>query len=98
MSETENQDRQHPLHGRDRIIVNNLLISSPTDYNLAELARLRIRYNGFPGARDIQGDLDLVLQNWEITETQLFAKTRQIHANQPLYKGKANKGEDEDWS
>lgn len=98
MSETENQDRQHPLHGRDRIIVNDLLISSPTDYNLAELARLRIRYNGFPGARDIQGDLDLVLQNWGIPETELFAKTRQIHQGKPLYKGKANKGEDEDWS
>ncbi|MBW4665311.1 MAG: DUF3288 family protein [Chroococcus sp. CMT-3BRIN-NPC107] len=98
MSETENQDRQHPLHRRDRIIVDNLLVSSPTDYNLAELARLRIRYNGFPGARDIQRDLDVVLQNWEITETELFAKTRQIHADKPLYKGKANKGEDEDWS
>ncbi len=98
MSETENQDRQHPLHRRDRIIVNDLLISSPTDYNLAELARLRIRYNGFPGARDIQGDLDVVLQNWGISEAELFAKTRQIHADKPLYKGKANKGEDEDWS
>ncbi len=43
MSETENQDRQHPLYHRDRIIVDNLLVSSPTDYNLAELARLRIR-------------------------------------------------------
>ncbi len=98
MSEAENQDRQHPLHRRDRIIVDDLLISSPTDYNLSELARLRIRYNGFPGARDIQRDLDLVLQKWDITENQLFAKTRQIHAHAPLYKGKANKGEDEDWS
>ena len=98
MSETENQDRQHPLHRRDRAIVDNLLISSPTDYNLAELARLRIRYNGFPGARDIQRDLDVTLQNWQLTETELFVKTRQIHADKPLYRGKANKGEDEDWS
>ncbi len=98
MSEVENQDRQHPLHRRDRIIADDLLISSPTDYNLSELARLRIRYNGFPGARDIQTDLDRVLQKWEITEDQLFTKTRRIHAHAPLYKGKANKGEDEDWS
>ena len=98
ISKAENQDRQHPLHRRDRIIVDDLLASSPTDYNLAELARLRIRYNGFPGARDIQGDLDQVLQNWSLTETELFAKTLQIHADTPLYKGKANKGEDEDWS
>ncbi len=98
MSEAEDKDRQHPLHRRDRIIVDDLLTSPPNDYNLAELARLRIRYNGFPGARDIQGDLDRVLHNWSITETVLFAKTRQIHAQVPLYKGKANKGEDEDWS
>ncbi len=98
MSKAENQDRQHPLHRRDRLIVDELLKSAVTDYNQAELARLRIRYNGFPGARDIQRDLDKVLQNWGITETELFAKTRQIHAEKPLYRGKANKGEDEDWS
>ncbi len=98
VSKTENQDRQHPLHRRDRLIVDELLKSSPTDYNQAELARLRIRYNGFPGARDIQRDLDLVLQNWTLTEAELFAKTCQIHAEKPLYKGKANRGEDEDWS
>ena len=98
MSKTENQDRQHPLYHRDRIIVDNLLVSSPTDYNLAELARLRIRYNGFPGARDIQKDLDIALQNWQLTESELFAKTLQIHKDKPLYKSKANKGEDEDWS
>lgn len=98
VSQAENQDRQHPLHRRDRITVDQLLKSDPTDYNLAELARLRIRYNGFPGARDIQGDLDKVLLNWTLTEAELFAKTRQIHAHTPLYKGKANRGEDEDWS
>ncbi|HCF30314.1 MAG TPA: DUF3288 domain-containing protein, partial [Cyanobacteria bacterium UBA11049] len=40
----ENKEQQHPLYNRDRAIINNLLTSAATDYNLAELARLRIRY------------------------------------------------------
>lgn len=97
-STSENKDQQHPLHSRDRAIVSSLLAATPTDYNLAELARLRIRYQGFPGARDIQTDLDKVLQLWGLTETELYAKTRQIHATETVYKGKARKGEAEDWS
>ena len=97
-SASENKDQQHPLHNRDRQIVNSLLTGEPTDYNLAELARLRIRYNGFPGARDIQTDLDKVMQQWGFTETALYEKTRQIHAAGPVYKGQARKGEDEDWN
>ena len=97
-SASENKDQQHPLHLRDRQIINSLMSESPTDYNLAELARLRIRYNGFPGARDIQTDLDKVMQQWDLTETALYEKTRQIHAAGPVYKGQTTKGEDEDWS
>ena len=98
MSASENKEQQHPLHSRDRQIVNSLLTGEPTDYNLAELARLRIRYNGFPGARDIQTDLDKVMQQWGFTETALYEKTRQIHAAGPVYQGQARKGEDEDWN
>ncbi len=78
-------DQQHPLWNQDRQIVNTLLNGQPTDMNLAEAARLRIRYQGFPGARDIQQDLDTVLQNWNLTEDALFEKTRQIHAGTPVY-------------
>lgn len=92
------KDQQHPLYSRDRAIVDNLLVAEPTDYNLAELARLKIRYNGFPGARDIQADLDKVMQSWQLDETSLFAKTRQIHAGTPIYQGRANRGEAEDWT
>ncbi|KJH70346.1 DUF3288 family protein [Aliterella atlantica] len=92
------KDQQHPLYKSDRNILNNLLVSEPTDYNLAELARLKIRYHGFPGARDIQADLDKVLQTWGLNETSLFARTRQIHAGTPIYRGRANRGETEDWS
>ena len=62
------QDRQHPQQKRDRASVNSLLPSEATDYNLSKLARLIIRYRGFPGARDIQSNLKKVLLNWNPTE------------------------------
>ncbi|GAB4377196.1 MAG: DUF3288 family protein [Elainellaceae cyanobacterium] len=90
------KDQQHPLYMSDRQIANALLEAEPTDYNLAELARLRIRYQGFPGARDIQADLDNVLQQWQLTEETLFAKTRQLHQTTQIYRGKTSQRED--WS
>lgn len=90
------KDQQHPLWSSDRQIVNQLLEAQPTDYNLAELARLRIRYLSFPGARDIQADLDKVLQQWQLSEVDLFAKTRQIHQTAQVYRGRNNQRED--WS
>lgn len=90
------KDQQHPLYMSDRQIATTLLEAEPTDYNLAELARLRIRYQGFPGARDIQADLDKVLQQWQLTEAELFAKTRQLHQTTQIYRGKTSQRED--WS
>lgn len=98
MPASENKDQQHPLWQSDRTIIDSLLTGEPTDYNLAELARLQIRYRGFPGARDIQTDLARVMQQWGLTEAALFEKTRQIHAVEPIYKGRSRKGEDEDWN
>lgn len=94
--EIEQKDQQHPLWGNDRQIVNALLAGEPTDYNLAELARLRIRYHGFPGARDIQADLDKVLSQWNLSEDTLHEKTRLIHAEAQVYKGRGSQRED--WS
>jgi hypothetical protein len=90
------KDQQHPLYSDDRQIVNMLLEGQPTEFNLAELARLRIRYRGFPGARDIQADLNKVLAQWRLTEEDLFAKTRQIHQTAQIYRGRG--GQREDWS
>jgi hypothetical protein len=88
------KDQIHPQQNRDRNTLNRLLREESTDLNLAELARLRIRYQGFPGSRDIQKDLDHLLEQWQLTETQLFAKTRQIHATQKIYTVRSNKKED----
>lgn len=95
-SDSINKDQQHPKWSTDRPIVNMLLEGQPTDYNLAELARLRIRYRNFPGARDIQADLDKVLSQWQLTEETLFAKTRQIHQTAQVYRGRNTQRED--WS
>jgi hypothetical protein len=92
-----NKEQQHPLYNRDRPIVDTLLTQEATDYNLAELARLRIRYQGFPGARDIQRDLNQILQQWGLTEEQLFEKTRQLHSLGGIYKSRG-KREEEDWN
>ncbi|MFM7471345.1 MAG: DUF3288 family protein, partial [Nodosilinea sp.] len=51
------QDQQHPQYKNDRQVVSQLLLADRSDLNLVELARLIIRYDGFPGARDIQSDL-----------------------------------------
>ncbi|MBF2063422.1 MAG: DUF3288 family protein [Calothrix sp. C42_A2020_038] len=91
------KDQQHPLYNRDRPIVESLQKGEPSDINLAELARLRVRYNGFPGARDIQADLDTILQNWGLTEEQLFERTRTIHSTGGIYKSRG-KREEQDWN
>lgn len=88
------KDQLHPQQDRDRNTLNRLLREEATDLNLAELARLRIRYTGFPGSRDIQKDLQKLLERWQLTEEQLFAKTREIHATQRIYTVRTNKKED----
>ncbi|MDY7013239.1 MAG: DUF3288 family protein [Cyanobacteriota bacterium] len=90
------QDRRHPQENRDRAIVDRLIAEGKSDYNLAELARLRIRYQGFPGARAIQSDLNNLLVQWGLSEEELFAKTRQLHDN-GLYR-RDRQGNAEDWS
>jgi hypothetical protein len=87
-------DQQHPQWSRDRQVANRLMREDPTNLNLAELARLRIRYHGFPGGWDIQTDLDAVLKKWDLTEAALFEKTRLIHETEQLYNIKTSKKED----
>jgi hypothetical protein len=95
-SDSAPKEQQHPQWNNDRQIVNTLLNSEPTDYNQAELARLCIRYQGFPGARDIQADLKKVLAQWRLTESALFDRTQQIHQAAQVYRGRGSQRED--WS
>ena len=98
MPPTKN-DREylHPQYKKDRALLDSILSGSPNDLNLAELARLRVRYNGFQGARDIQRDLDKAIEQWGMTEEQLFEKTRKIHQGEMVFTPTwIKKGED--WS
>jgi Protein of unknown function (DUF3288) len=91
------KDQQHPQYNRDRPIIENLLQGEPSDLNLAELARLRVRYDDFPGARDLKASLDTILLNWNLTEEQLFERTRAIHNAGGIYKSRG-KREEQDWN
>ncbi|HAN46712.1 MAG TPA: DUF3288 domain-containing protein [Cyanobacteria bacterium UBA8156] len=91
------KDQQHPQYTGDRQVVNELLtVTQPGDRHLADLGRLRIRYHGFPGARDIQTDLDRLLQQWGLTEEELFAQTRVLHQGGRVYTSR-QEGRD-DWA
>jgi hypothetical protein len=93
----KSQDQQHPQEKQDREIVDRLLSDNPDPLNLANLARLRIRYRNFPGARDIQRDLDILLERWQLSEEQLFEQTRQLYAKGQLDRRRQS-DEQQDWS
>lgn len=93
-----NQDQIHPRAHKDHVVVNSLLQAPPNDYNLAELARLLIRYQGFPGAREIQQNLQQVLTNWQLTEEQLFIRTRTIHQKTKVFSDRFKGDQKQDWT
>lgn len=74
-------DQAHPLHAIDRDVVDGLLAAAtPSDAQLVDAARLLMRYQGFPGAWDIQDDLAKVLRLWGLSREALHARTRAIWA------------------
>lgn len=93
---TEIPEQKHPREREDQEIIAEMFQQGPTDHNLAELARLRIRYQNFPGAKSLQQDLDSLLQQWELTEEFLFEQTRKIHQQGKVYG--QDQTEQEDWS
>jgi len=95
MSNGTKRDQQHPQEREDRIIVNQLLSEESNDHNLTELGRLLIRYYNFPGARELQKDLEILLQRWGLTLEELFEKTRHIYKQGSL---QVQFSEQEDWS
>tara|TARA_B100000700_G_C14479599_1_gene594469 strand:- start:12 stop:320 length:309 start_codon:yes stop_codon:yes gene_type:complete len=74
--------QNHPLYQSDRDLLNRLLAKkSPEDSDLIDLARLLIRYEGFPGANDLQSDLHKVLNLWDMNQDSLNNRTREIWKN-----------------
>jgi hypothetical protein len=73
--------QSHPLQAQDRAVVDRLLAADPpTDADLVDAARLLMRYEGFPGAHDIQDDLAKALRFWKLDRNALHARTRAIWA------------------
>lgn len=68
------EDQSHPLYDADRDRVDGLLAcEEPGDAQLVDAARLLMRYQGFPGARDLQDDLAKVLRLWGLDREALQA-------------------------
>ncbi len=75
-------DQTHPLHETDKNIIDSLISKeNPEDQDFINLARLINRYTGFPGEIEIQNDIEKILKFWQISENDLFHKTRNIWSN-----------------
>ena len=70
-------EQNHPLYAIDRDHIDRLLAKeAPDDEDIVDLARLFLRYDGFPGAMDIQDDMKKILKLWGFTRDVLNAKAR----------------------
>jgi len=77
----QGEPQAHPLHDTDRNVVDRLLaVERPDDGALVDLARLLMRYDGFPGADDLQRDLAKCLGHWGLDLDKLHQRTRAIWA------------------
>ena len=85
MPEAESTDastQSHPLEASDRDHLDRLLArDSPQDGDLADLARLLIRYDGFPGADDLQRDMQRLLSIWKLSREELHTRGRGLWAD-----------------
>ena len=94
----DTKDQIHPREKKDREVIDRLLQGEPNEYNLLELARMTIRYRDFPGAREIQKDLQTILNKWQFTEEQLYQKTREIYAVNNPYSDRFKSNQKQDWT
>ncbi|MGK7923916.1 MAG: DUF3288 family protein [Spirulina sp.] len=93
----KNSEQRHPREKVDMLAIEKIK-QGRSEYNIVELARLRIRYHNFPGARQVQGELDRILQDWGLTEDELFTLSREIHAKGSIYRRTRDGEEQQDWS
>ncbi|MBM5796794.1 MAG: DUF3288 family protein [Cyanobacteria bacterium K_Offshore_0m_m2_072] len=74
-------DQTHPLHASDRETVDRLLAAAqPSEADLVDAARLLMRYQGFPGAADLQDDLAKILRLWQLDRAALHERSKAIWA------------------
>ena len=76
---SDDPSQNHPLYAIDRDHIDRLLSrDQPQDADLVELARLLIRYDGFPGADDLREDMERLLSLWSLSRDALNNKTRAL--------------------
>lgn len=92
------QQQTHPQQSKDQEVLDRLKQEEPTDFNLAELARLRIRYLNFPGAPDTKATIAHLMNKWNLSEENLYEKTRQIHEKVKVYQKQRLEEDQQDWS
>ena len=75
-------EQTHPLHEKDRNIIDSLISKKdPDELDLVNLARLIKRYANFPGELELKKDIEKILRFWQISENDLFFKTKNIWSN-----------------
>ncbi|TVQ49219.1 MAG: DUF3288 family protein [Gloeocapsa sp. DLM2.Bin57] len=89
---------QHPQAQKDGEIIAQILDEKATAENLATIARLIIRYENFPGAKEIKQRLNQILQQWGLDQETLFAQTRQFYSEGKLGNERLAPQETQDWS
>jgi hypothetical protein len=91
-------EQQHPQEQSDRQILEQITEGIPTPENLAEVARLLIRYQNFPGAQGVQEKLATIMQQWDLNKEALFAQTRKLYSDGQLGNQRLRGDETQDWS
>ncbi len=83
MKDLQTSEQQtHPLYSSDRDHIDRLLAKiTPDDSDLVDLARLMIRYEGFPGAIDLQEDMIKILNLWGLDKENLYKRTKNLWKN-----------------
>ena len=74
-------EQDHPLYTTDRDHIDRMLAKQlPEERDLVDLARLLIRYEGFPGALDLQSDMQKLLNLWGLSRETLNVKAKELWA------------------
>jgi hypothetical protein len=89
---------QHPQENSDRQIIARIVGEPATPENLAEIARLSIRYQNFPGAKEIHTLLNKIMEEWGMTPETLFVETRELYSKGKLGRDHLNSEQIQDWS
>tara|TARA_B100000700_G_C15059434_1_gene864750 strand:+ start:2265 stop:2564 length:300 start_codon:yes stop_codon:yes gene_type:complete len=73
------EEQTHPLYSTDREIIDRMLSKkSPNESDFVDLARLNLRYGGFPGATDLKDDIKKILNFWGLSIKELNQKSKEI--------------------